>query len=332
MTSTPRRSGASAHGGSSSERVTRCEPSAGDGSCLQVVLVSREHRSRALLSTALELVNARTRVCESLEAALFEFEHALEAPFDMLVLDDPLHCDCDARSRARLEQRRAEGWSIPVLVVLSSEDVERMGAQMEALADDWLQRPVEPHGLALRMRSALRRRAEWARGNPRLSFHDLSLDLDRLRARGARGEIECSMRELQVLLALVRAGGAAVHRTELADRLWGRGAADARDAMDRMVARLRSRLRGKSGVQIATLPKVGWRLALPGWRQRSGPSKHDELVRFPSSLVSASNQAAGGVRGEPADAAHSNEWAVGRSRVRTGHRVPGETPTGSLPP
>ena len=66
-------------------------------------------------------------------------------------------------------------------------------------------------------------------------------------------------RVMQVLVVLARARGAVVSRDDLIQACWG-GRAVGEDAINRCIARLRRLARTRGGFELATVPRVGYRL------------------------------------------------------------------------
>jgi DNA-binding winged helix-turn-helix (wHTH) protein/Tfp pilus assembly protein PilF len=75
------------------------------------------------------------------------------------------------------------------------------------------------------------------------------------------GTVLLEPRVMQLLVALWRAGGAPVSRDDLIAACWG-GLAISDDAITQCVSKLRRALSGLSGVQVASVPRVGYRLTV----------------------------------------------------------------------
>lgn len=91
----------------------------------------------------------------------------------------------------------------------------------------------------------------------------LVVDLQRQQARIDGRDASLSQREFELLRALLVAGGAALSRSELIDRVWGSDEAGPR-VVDVTIRRLRSRL-SRHGGAVRTVRGIGYRFdAVPG--------------------------------------------------------------------
>ena len=86
-------------------------------------------------------------------------------------------------------------------------------------------------------------------------------------------------RMMQVLVALAGAHGQVVTREELLELCW-EGRVVGEDALSRVLWRLRQVLAnaGRSGFEIETIPRVGYRLVVEDSETASGPTKSQEAV------------------------------------------------------
>ena len=157
---------------------------------------------------------------------------------------------------------RAEGSSIPV-ILLSSRDTdidESLG--LELGADDYVSKPFSTRVLLARVAALLRRTA--ARAAPegkRLEVGRLSLSPERLEVRFAGSPVEVTVTEFRLLECLTRSPGVVFSRTRLLDQLRGDTAVEGR-LVDTYVRRLRRKFEtiDPEASIIETVVGAGYRL------------------------------------------------------------------------
>jgi two-component system response regulator MprA len=132
---------------------------------------------------------------------------------------------------------RHKGLPTPILMLTARDAVPDRVAGLEAGADDYLVKPFAVQELIARIRALTRRQLD---ASTRLSYADLTLDLDaRVVSRGNR-MIELTGREANLLELLLREPTRTLTREKAIDEIWG-GAAEP-NVVDRYVTRLRRKL------------------------------------------------------------------------------------------
>lgn len=192
----------------------------GDGLCL------------ALRDPALELT-----LCRTLSAA----RSALgEGGFDLLVLDVNLP---DGNGLDFLRRLRAEGDSIPVLLLTANDMETDIVAGLESGADDYVTKPFSLAVLRARVNAQLRRTDKApAQGGP-IALENFSFDFDRMEFRRDGRLIDLSKTEQKLLRILVENRGRTLPRELLVDRIWTDGAEYVdENALSVTVKRLRGKL------------------------------------------------------------------------------------------
>jgi DNA-binding response OmpR family regulator len=172
-------------------------------------------------------------------------------PYDVLLLDLMLQGESGLAVCQRL---RAEGQTIPILMLTGRGDPADRVLGLETGADDYLAKPFEPSELVARIRALLRRQVmlqRQARGlappalagaNDTLRFGPFRFDL-----RGQalwRGDtaLEINSAELRLLMALAGTPNRPVSRANLLERARGRGYEANARSIDVQVLRLRQLL------------------------------------------------------------------------------------------
>ena len=182
---------------------------------------------------------------------------ALEGSHDVIVLDvllpemDGIEV-CQSLRRNKVDT--------PVLLLTALDSVQDRVRGLDAGADDYLPKPFAFQELLARLR-ALGRRKVQAREPSELQVDDLTLDMQRRRARRAGRTIELSPKEFSLLEFLMRNPGRVVTRTQILDHLWGYDAAYESNLVDVYVAYLRRKVdRGEERSLIRTVRGIGYAL------------------------------------------------------------------------
>jgi len=139
------------------------------------------------------------------------------ATIDLIVLDLGLP-DIDGLDVAR--RLRADGQTLPILVLTARGDVGDRVAGLDAGADDYLPKPFDITELIARVR-ALLRRAGHTEGSDVYSLGDLTLDVARRRVTRDGEELTLTKTEFALLQVLLAADGAVVERSDLMTDVWG---------------------------------------------------------------------------------------------------------------
>ena len=188
----------------------------------------------------------------------------IEAETPELIVSDVLMPKMDGRELIRT-LRREDNWTHVILLTQIGEAFERAMA-LEEGADDYINKPFEPHELAARIRAVLRRAKP---GKPPLSTAwqikcgDLTFDRRARRAYLSNEELNLTPKALVLLEYLMTHPDELVTRERLLDVVWGWDYPVGSRAVDTRVAELRRAL-GDDAAQpryIETVPGQGYRFA-----------------------------------------------------------------------
>ena len=162
-----------------------------------------------------------------------------------------------------IRRLRAEGSSVPIIVLSSRTDERGKVAALDLGADDYVTKPFGIDELLARIRAAQRHRLQQQGERPIFRSGDLTLDLVRrlVTVRGA--EVKFSPREYDVLRLLVaHAGKVLTHRMMLRE-VWG-GDTDVQ-YLRIYIRALRQKIEAdpERPVHILTETGVGYRLRAP---------------------------------------------------------------------
>lgn len=174
--------------------------------------------------------------------------------FDCMVMDLGLP---DEDGIVLVRKLRARSEILPIIVLTGREGMDNKVASFELGADDYINKPVDPQELALRIRAILRRQ-ERSDTSPRnvLNLDALVLDHDRREAFRKDGTlIDLTPAEFSLFWVLANADGNVLSRETLVDAIsTGDGPLSFR-AVDILISRLRKKIDKDA---IRTIPKSGY--------------------------------------------------------------------------
>lgn len=217
---------------------------------MRVLVVDDEADLRSVLARALKADGHAVATAVDLRTAR---ERALET--DLIVLDLRLP---DGFGLDLCRELRAEGSSVPILVLTALSQVALRVGALDAGADDFLAKPFAVAELRARIR-ALGRRGALPRGLTYVQ-DDIALDFAGRHATRNGDAVAVTSKEWAILEILVRRAGRVVSRVDLLDGVWGDAGESASSTLDVLIGRLRRKL--GSGL-IRTLRGEGYALAAP---------------------------------------------------------------------
>ena len=179
---------------------------------------------------------------------------ARDGRFDAIVLDLQLP---KLNGVEVCRQLRADGNSVPILMLTARSAVPDRIAGLDAGADDYLVKPFSIGELAARLRALGRRRGP----NPELlESGTLVLDTGAREARVDGEVVELTGTEFALLEYLMRNPGQVLSRDQLREEVWGEGFAPASNVVDIYVHYVRRKLKA-AGIQadpIRTVRGLGY--------------------------------------------------------------------------
>ena len=186
----------------------------------------------------------------------------IESDSPELVVSDVLMPKMDGRELLRT-LRRGDNW-IPVILLTQVGEAFERAMALEEGADDYINKPFEPHELVARIRAVLRRANA---GAPPLSAAwilvsgDLQIDRRSRRATLKGREITLTPKALVLLEYLMTHPDELINRERLLDAVWGWEQAVATRAVDARIAELRRALgdNADTPIYIDTVPSLGYR-------------------------------------------------------------------------
>jgi DNA-binding response OmpR family regulator len=178
-------------------------------------------------------------------------QYGLTESFDLLILDMALP---EREGFQVLEELRAQGKQLPVLVVTGRPELRDVVSVLDVGADDYMTKPFRFEELLARVRARLR-----ARGTGEatvLAGGNIKLDLRTRRAKVGEREVNLSGREYALLETFMRHPDQVLSRQQLLSHVWGYFFDPGTNLINVYVGSLRSKL-GQDVIE--TLRGVGYR-------------------------------------------------------------------------
>lgn len=215
------------------------------------------------------LVEDDQQLRRQLVEQMAQFGHAIEAVgdglsalslvsaqvFDVVILDWMLP---KMDGIAVLRRLREEEMTMPVLMLTALGQTYDKVEGLEAGADDYVVKPVDPLELNARLHALLRARKAVQRSTDTLSTGDIVISPSRLTAWRGGHSLVLSQIEFKLLLELVRDAGTALTRPMLVERVWGHDYVTATNIVDAHIRQLRLKLVQHGDDPIGTVRGVGY--------------------------------------------------------------------------
>ena len=199
----------------------------------EVLLVEDDPAARQGLELALRRLGYGVRPAGTGQAAL---DAVTEGAPDVVVLDVMLP-GLDGFEVCRRLRRSSD---VPVIMLTArSDDFDIVGG-LEAGADDYVVKPVEPRVLDARIRAVLRRLAR--AGSPAETYGELVIDRASLIVRRDGREVSLTPIELRLLLVLSGSPRQVFSREQLLDLVWEHDYLGDSRLVDACVQRLRAKI------------------------------------------------------------------------------------------
>jgi two-component system OmpR family response regulator/two-component system response regulator QseB len=183
-----------------------------------------------------------------------QVESALKAEsFDLLILDLglPRRDGVDV-----LKRLRADGNSIPVLVLTARDAISDRVTGLDSGADDYMVKPCDLDELNARIRALVRRSK--GRAQTLLRFSDIELDPAGFEVRQQGEHVDLSPREFSLLQTLMESSGRVVRRERLVQSLYSWDEEVESNTLEVHIHHLRKKLGAEC---IKTVRGVGYQLS-----------------------------------------------------------------------
>ena len=221
---------------------------------LRVLLVED---SADLAANLIDYLAGRGHVVDWARNGLDGLQRALTGDAEVVVLDLGLPWMDGLELCRRL---RAEGATLPVLILTSRDELDSKIAGFEAGADDYLVKPFAMSELEIRLRALRRRAGAPVPGGEVLRVAGLAFDTATLRVTRDGKVLRLPPIEMRLLEHLLRMTERVVPRAELERVAWGDNPPDS-DALRAHIHVLRAAIdRPFATPLLHTMPGVGYRL------------------------------------------------------------------------
>jgi two-component system response regulator CpxR len=232
---------------------------AGNDVTEQVLIVDDDRELCELVAELLSEEGFQVEVSNRSDEGL---RRALEGAHSLVVLDVMMP---GMNGFELLRRLRAEGSSVPVLMLTArGDDVDRI-VGLEIGADDYLPKPFNPRELVARIQAILRRvRARPPASGPalpeRIAVGDVEVETGTRLVRRAGRAVELTNVEYEILVLLLGSAGRVVRREELVRSALGRELSLFDRSIDMHISHLRKKLGHHVGEveRIKTVRGVGY--------------------------------------------------------------------------
>ncbi len=182
----------------------------------------------------------------------------LEEPYDLAIIDLGLPKLDGVELIRRL---RADGRSLPILILTARGDWQDKVTGLEAGADDYLAKPFHMEELKARLSALLRRGAGHA--SPVLHFGPLVVDTGKKTVHVDALEIELTSYEYNTLEYLLHRAGQVISKTEFTEHLYHQDFDRDSNVIEVFIGRLRKKLDPDGSLKpIQTVRGHGYRFTL----------------------------------------------------------------------
>lgn len=158
-----------------------------------------------------------------------------------------------------LERLRAQGRSLPVLLLTAKSEIEDRVTGLDAGADDYLTKPFAASEFVARVKALTRRIQNFT---PQvITLGSLSLDCNSFLLSGPSGSLRLNNKEFQMMELFLRNPRNIFSTAQLMERIWGCDSESGMDVVWTYIAFLRKKLKHlEADVQLRTIRGAGYML------------------------------------------------------------------------
>ncbi|GAA1166703.1 response regulator transcription factor [Nocardioides aquiterrae] len=216
----------------------------------RILIVEDEERIASFVAKGLRSAGHLTRtVADGAEG----LDHALSGDHDLMVLDIGLPT---MDGFTVLEQLRAQGSRMPVIVLTARDSVGDTVSALEGGADDYMPKPFRFAELLARVRLRLRHDQVTTAREDVIEAGGVRLEVRTRRAQVGERQVELSAREFALAEIFMVNAGQVLSREQLLDQVWGMDFDPGSNVVDVYVGYLRKKFGAET---IATVRGMGYR-------------------------------------------------------------------------
>ncbi|HVU59662.1 MAG TPA: response regulator transcription factor [Candidatus Saccharimonadales bacterium] len=202
---------------------------------MRILVVEDEVKIAQAIKRGLELKGYAVDVVHDADSGL---SHAVDADYDVVVLDRMLPGSFDGLELCR--RVRAEGASVPILMLTARGAVSDRVDGLNSGADDYLVKPFSFEELVARVQALLRRPPQHA--GTVMHAGDLSVDTTNYAVQRAGRSIRLSGKEYALLEFLLRNQGQVVSKDTIINHVWNEDAYVLPNTVEVYVGYLRNKI------------------------------------------------------------------------------------------
>ena len=220
----------------------------------KVLVIDDEPGVRELISEALSISEiTAVQAADGLEA----LSHLRRERFDLLILDINMP---KLDGLALLEKLRAEGMSVPVLMLSARADKADINQGLRIGADDYLTKPFSIEELVLRVKAIMRRSKGEVAEVKVLTCGQISMDFSKYSVKFNDLPIELSPTEFKLLEQLILNRGNVVTKETLLSEVWEIDFKSSSTVVDTYISYLRKKLHIDGFDGIKTVRGIGFQI------------------------------------------------------------------------
>jgi DNA-binding response OmpR family regulator len=204
------------------------------------------------LTLALKAANFAVDTATDGEQGLFM---ALTNNYDLILVDYNLP---KLSGKEVIGQIRADGRSVPIIMITVRSEVDEKVDLLETGADDYITKPFVLSELLARIKAVLRRPPNWQ--GRILRFAGLELDPDRFIAAKNGQRLILSGKEFSLLEYLMAHAGRLLSRQEIMEHVWDENADPFSNTIEVHIMKLRQKIENDGRRLIYTVSGRGYKL------------------------------------------------------------------------
>jgi len=216
-------------------------------------------RDEKLTRSIQEILSRAGMECEGFLSETSLLRTMRRRNFDLILVDTGFETNAEERIFSWLNCRTGE--STPVVVMSSSRSADRVAYALDAGADDFIAKPVDPVELIARLHAVIRR-CKRQPENRTIELAGYKLDQDNGTVTDHGVAVELTPREFTMAWLLFSSRGQYLSRETISVAIWGVGSDIANRTIEQHVYKIRKKLHfsEERGVTIRTGYTQGYRL------------------------------------------------------------------------